>query len=60
MLPNNPYVLLSTINTYLRDKYDSLEELVNDLDEDLNKITNTLESIGYYYNKERNQFLSEV
>ena len=59
MLPTNPYVLLSTINTYLRDKYASLDELVNDLDEDLEMITNTLSSIGYYYDKEKNQFIGK-
>ena len=34
-LPNNPFVLLSYINTKLRDNYSSLDELINDLD--LNK-----------------------
>ena len=33
MLPKNPQILLSVINTKLRDCYHSLDELCNDLDE---------------------------
>lgn len=59
MLPTNPYTLLSVINTYLRDKYDSLDELVNDLDENKDEIINILSSIGYSYNQDKNQFIGE-
>ena len=34
MLPSEPNLLLSIVNTKLRDKYTSLSELCDDLDED--------------------------
>lgn len=56
-LPNNPYVLLSIINMKLRDFYSSIDDLCDDLDENKEKIDNILNSIGYYYSKENNQFI---
>ena len=56
MLPNNPTILLSVVNTKLRDFYSSLDELCLDLDESKEDIISKLESIGYYYSKEDNQF----
>lgn len=55
-LPNNPQILLSVVNTKLRDFYSSLERLADDLDESIDEIEETLNSIGYYYDKESNQF----
>lgn len=52
----SPEILLSIINMKLRDKYSSLEELSDDLDFSIDEINNKLNSIGYYYNKEINQF----
>lgn len=56
MLPKIPTVLLSVINTKLRDQYSSLDELCEDLDESKEEIEKSLSSIGYYYNEELNQF----
>ena len=56
MLPSNPTILLSVINTKLRDVYSSLDELCNDLDESKEEIISKLKSIGYEYNSELNQF----
>ena len=56
MLPKIPTVLLSVINTKLRDQYSSLDELCEDLDESKEEIEKILSSIGYYYNEEMNQF----
>ena len=56
-LPNNPYVLLSIINMKLRDFYSSIDNLCDDLDENKEEIDNILNSIGYYYSKENNQFI---
>ena len=56
MLPKIPTVLLSVINTKLRDRYSSLDELCEDLDESKEEIEKILSSIGYYYNEELNQF----
>lgn len=56
MIPKNPTILLSIINTKLRDEYSSLEELCDDLDESIDEIKEILLGIGYTYNKELNQF----
>ena len=48
-LPLNPFVLLSYINTKLRDDYSSL-------DVDKEEIINKLKEINYEYNSELNQF----
>lgn len=56
MNTNNPVILLSYINTLLRDKYDSLVDLCNDLDIEKEKIEKTLNDIGYHYNEKLNQF----
>ena len=55
-LPLNPFVLLSFINTKLRDYYSSLDDLVNDLDVDKEEIINRLKEINCEYNLESNQF----
>lgn len=55
-LPKNPFVLLSYINTKLRDNYSSLDSLVDDLDINIDELNSILNSEGYYYNSELNQF----
>ncbi|MGM9552327.1 MAG: DUF4250 domain-containing protein [Clostridia bacterium] len=57
MLPNDPVILLSVINTKLRDFYPSLNALCEDLEMDMDEITKKLSLIGYSYNEERNQFV---
>ena len=57
MLPNDPYMLYSYINTKLRDEYDSLESLCLDLDINMDDIIEKLSNIGYSYNKELNKFM---
>ena len=52
----DPNILLSMINTKLRDFYSSLEDLCEDLDYDIEEINEILNSIGYYYNSDKNQF----
>ena len=54
-LPSNAYVLLSVINTKLRDFYSSLDELCDDLG-DKEEIINILSAINYYYDEKLNQF----
>lgn len=56
MLPKDPFILLSYINTQLRDNYDSLESLCSDKDEDMEAIEKTLDSIGYRYDNSSNSF----
>lgn len=56
MLPKDPVMLLSVVNTKLRDDYPSLEELCHSEDADPDEIIRTLEAIGYIYQPEQNQF----
>ncbi|MFQ7801291.1 MAG: DUF4250 domain-containing protein [Coprobacillus cateniformis] len=56
MLPNDPAMLLSYINMKLRDQYDSLERLCDDLDISKSEIVEKLKSIDYIYDNEKNQF----
>lgn len=58
-LPNDPVMLLSVINTQLRDHYSSFDELVtdNELSEaDMTAIIEKLEMIDYVYDSNSNQF----
>ena len=48
-LPNDAFMLLSVVNTKLRDNYDSLDALCDDLGEDKERIVSTLASIGFEY-----------
>ena len=56
MLPNDPAMLLSYINMKLRDQYDSLERLCDDLDISKSEIVEKLKTIEYIYDNEKNQF----
>lgn len=55
-LPKDPMILLSFINTQLRDNYDSLEELCESLDADMEAVNSALEAAGFSYDRERNCF----
>ncbi len=57
MLPGDPAMLLSVVNTKLRDFYDSLDTLCDDLDAERESIEKALAGIGYTYNSEKNQFV---
>ena len=56
MLPKDPFILLSYVNTQLRDRYDSLDALCDDLDVDRTELTAKLSAIGYEYNPDQNRF----
>ena len=56
-IPTDPAILLSYINTQLRDNYPSLDELSKSLSVDENEIKSKLSSIGYEYNAELNNFI---
>lgn len=55
-LPTDPAILLSYINTQLRDFYSSLDALCDDLDIDRKELEARLREAGYEYNSERNKF----
>lgn len=57
MLPKDPIMLLSFVNTKLRDFYDSLDALCMDLDVEKQELIHSLEAVGYQYHRERNQFV---
>ncbi|MCB7303393.1 DUF4250 domain-containing protein [Bariatricus massiliensis] len=56
-LPNDPVLLLSVINTKLRDYYADLDALCDDLQIDRELLTEKLGSIDYEYEEKRNQFV---
>ena len=55
-LPKDPAILLSYVNTQLRDFYPSLEELCKTLDVDQAALEERLRAIGYVYQPEKNRF----
>ncbi|MBO5382934.1 MAG: DUF4250 domain-containing protein [Ruminococcus sp.] len=56
-IPNDPAILLSYINTLLRDEYASLDELCKSLCIQNEQIENKLAAIGYVYNSNLNRFM---
>jgi hypothetical protein len=57
MIPNDPVILLGFINLKLRDYYDSLDELCNEMDISKEELVVKLSTINYFYNQENNQFV---
>lgn len=55
-LPDDPVILLSVVNTMLRDKYSDLAALCDDYNIKEEIIIDKLLSIGYSYNNNQNQF----
>lgn len=56
-IPGDPVILLSFLNTRLRDFYPSLDALCEDLDQDKTVLTQKIAAIGYTYDSDRNQFV---
>ena len=54
-LPKDSVMLLSYINTQLRDFYPNLDELCKTLDVDKDELENKLAAIDYRYNAEMNK-----
>jgi len=57
MLPKDPVMLLSVVNMKLRDRYESLAALCEDMDVSKEAIVSALDAVGYAYNEETNQFI---
>ena len=56
-IPKDPFMLVSYVNTQLRDFYPSLEEMCQALDLDQSRLKEKLEAVDYHYSPERNQFV---
>ncbi len=57
MIPKDPAMLLSFLNLKLRDFYDSLDALCDDLDLDRQEIEERLGAIDYHYDERKNRFV---
>ena len=55
-IPKDPVILLSYVNTQLRDNFGSLEEMCQVLDADESHIISILSGIGYRYEPAQNCF----
>ena len=56
-LPKDPMLLLSVVNTKLRDYYHNLDALCDDMNVEKEEIVNTLKTIDYEYDENRHQFV---
>ena len=56
-LPKDPMLLLSVVNTKLRDYYHNLDALCDDMNVEKEEIVNTLKTIDYEYDENRPQFV---
>ena len=55
-LPADPIMLMSVLNTKLRDEYDSLDALCDDLELNSAELIGRLHEAGIDYDPARNQF----
>lgn len=56
-IPNDPAMLLSYVNTKLRDFYDSLDTMCEELDCSKQEIIKKLRAIDYEYDEQLNKFV---
>ena len=56
-LPKDPMLLLSVVNTKLRDQYASLDALCEDMQADREELEAKLQNIDYTYAENTNQFV---
>lgn len=57
MLPKDPMILLSYINTQLRDFHPSLTEMCKSMNLNQAEIENVLKTIDYEYDEALNKFV---
>ena len=57
MIPKDPVMLLSYMNTQLRDFYGSLDVFCEDKDVDRKELEEKLAAIDYVYDPAANQFV---
>ncbi len=56
-LPQDDFILLSMINMKLRDYYDSLDSLCDDMALDRGALVARLSKAGFEYSAEQNRFI---
>lgn len=56
MLPQDPFILLSYVNTQLRDNFPSLEAFCDDAGVPAAEVVSKLEQAGFQYVPELRQF----
>lgn len=59
MIPNDPIMLVSYLNTQLRDNYPTLDELCASLSVDKQDIVEKLESVNFVYDEVLNKFVQK-
>lgn len=59
-IPQDPYMLLSYINTKLRDEFHSIEDLCKSLNIDQLSLEEALSEIDYSYTRELNRFTATL
>ena len=57
MIPKDPIILLSYVNTQLRDFYESLDALCSCRGINRQELTEKMEAIDYHYDASTNQFI---
>lgn len=57
MIPRDPAILLSYVNTQLRDYFTTLDELCQAKDINCRDLEAQLETIDYRYDRQQNQFI---
>lgn len=55
-MPKDPFMLLSWVNMKLRDRYDNLDSLCDDLNLNREELEEKLKEAGFDYMPEINQF----
>ena len=56
-IPNDPFMLLSYVNTQLRDFYPSMEEFCKAFDVSKEEIDGILDGIDYQYDPASNRYV---
>lgn len=55
-IPKDPFMLMSVINMKLRDCYESLDALCEDMSINKQELVKTLEAAGFEYNEQAKKF----
>lgn len=56
-LPRDPYILLSYVNTKLRDEFPSLAAFCDEQEVDRTELESALATLDARYDREKNQFI---